>query len=153
MVERLLAAGADVHAQSDVALRRASTNGHLRVVQCLLGAGARPAAIDWATLEPPLLISILQMVPRSRFAELPGTVHVPWVRFNLRLRRRLQPLLARARARLDHPPRTTLGVAAPTREQLIEHLRTAGRRFAREYWSEGLPIFFPGKDFGPVPDF
>ena len=40
-VNRLLAAGADVHALDDLALRWASFNGHLAVVQALLAAGAR----------------------------------------------------------------------------------------------------------------
>lgn len=39
-VERLLAAGANVNANADYALRIASRNGHLRVVRLLLAAGA-----------------------------------------------------------------------------------------------------------------
>ena len=39
-VQRLLALGADVHADDDYALRQASAQGHLAVVEALLGAGA-----------------------------------------------------------------------------------------------------------------
>ena len=52
--------------------------------------------------------------------------------------RRLRESLQRARDRLARPPREPLGAGTPTREELIAHLRTAGRRFAREYWTEGL---------------
>ena len=40
VVECLLKAGADVHAREDEALRYASENGHVAVVECLLKAGA-----------------------------------------------------------------------------------------------------------------
>ena len=76
-----------------------------------------------------------------------------WLRFHLRVRSRLRPILQRARDRLDRPPQgEPLGAGTPTRERLIAHLRTAGRRFAREYWTDGLPLFFEGCDLGPVPD-
>ena len=67
---------------------------------------------------------------------------------------RLRQLIQRVCNRLDRPPREALGAGTPTREELIAHLRTAGRRFAREYWTEGLPLFFPGlrSELGPVPD-
>lgn len=40
VVERLLVAGANVHANTDSALRWASSNGYLPVVECLITAGA-----------------------------------------------------------------------------------------------------------------
>jgi len=52
-VEYLLAAGADVHARDDYALRGASDNGHTEVIKLLLAAGAdvhagNDLALDWA---------------------------------------------------------------------------------------------------------
>ena len=40
-------------------------------------------------------------------------------------------------------------VTPPTREEVLAYLRTGGRAFARDYWTQGLPIFFPDRDFGP----
>ena len=48
-VQRLLAAGANVHADDDIALMKASENGQEEVVQLLLAAGANVhARDDWA---------------------------------------------------------------------------------------------------------
>ena len=46
VVAALLAAGADVHAYSDAALRAAALAGHIEVVRALLGAGADVHAED-----------------------------------------------------------------------------------------------------------
>ena len=53
-VNVLLAAGANVHAQNDMALRVASKKGHVDVVQILLAAGAdvhaqNDTALLWAS--------------------------------------------------------------------------------------------------------
>jgi len=50
IVKELLAAGADVHAEDDAALRRAAHNGHLEIVKELLAAGADVHAEDDAAL-------------------------------------------------------------------------------------------------------
>ena len=84
-------------------------------------------------------------------ARLDVRVRRLWFYCNWLPHKRLASYAQRARARLDRPPREPLGAGLPTREHLIAHLKTAGRRFAREYWAEGLPLFFPDLDLGPVP--
>ena len=90
------------------------------------------------------------VVPRTAFHALPADVQPLWVRFHLRVRLRVRAPLQHARDRLDRPPQALLGAGTPTREQLIAQLATAGRAFARDYWTDGLPLTFPGVDFGPV---
>ena len=150
-VERLLAAGAGVHAISARALDTAISFGCSDVVERLLLAGADPSTFEWKELvtDWPALV---QCVRRAHFHSLPTNVQPLWIRFNLSVRLRLAQYLQRARNRLDRPPSSALGTLKPTRDELIAHLRTAGRRFAREYWTEGLPLFFPNADLGPVPD-
>ena len=143
IVERLLVAGANVHARNDRALRRAVSHGHFPVAAVLLRAGANVAHVPWAMLTWPeaggrTLIS----VPASSFLGLDDTTRARWLRLVHRPGGRLRRALERARARLDRPPTEPLGLQHPTRAELIEHLKTAGRRFAREYWLEGFPIFF-----------
>ena len=77
-----------------------------------------------------------------------------WLRLRIRARHRLRAALSRARARLERPPTDLLGTSTPTRAQLIAHLRTSGRVFARDYWEHGIPIFFPAlsTELGPTPD-
>ena len=75
-----------------------------------------------------------------------------WGCFHLRPRLRLSRRLQAARSRLDRPPTAALGKKHPTRDELIAHLKTAGRRFAREYWTEGLAIFFPDLAPDPLPE-
>ena len=92
-------------------------------------------------------------MPRASFAALPPPVQPLWLRYHVWIKHRLRGRLYTARDRLDRPPQgEPLGTGAPTRDQLIAHLRTAGRRFAREYWTEGVPIFWKGAELGPVPD-
>ena len=153
VVERLLEAGAGINAVNGQPLRRASANGHVGVVQCLLRHGADPARIRWDGLAAAAWPRVVQCVPKASFRGLPEPVQVCWLRHHLRPLLRLRSVLQRARDRLDRPPQgEPLGAGAPTRERLIAHLRTAGRRFAREYWADGLPLFFEGCDLGPVPD-
>ena len=182
VVERLLAAGADVHCVDDWALRKACEGNHVEIAERLLAAGANANVWDdtllvdaqrWCEYELMALLFryganvdrlrwqgdethwplIVQTIPRELLPRLPDMVKAVWIRFNVRVRARLQRALRRARDRLDRPPRSRLGDACPTRAELIAHLQTAGRRFAREYWVEGIPIFFPGMDadLGPLP--
>ena len=118
----------------------------------LLRAGGVVSAMRWNQFRGHCAGRILAGVHRDRFLELATEQRALWLRLVLRPRMRLARALQRARARLDRPPTVPLGVTTPTREALIAHLQTAGRRFAREYWLEGLPIFFPSLDLGPVPD-
>ena len=151
VVDALLAAGADVRVDSDDAVRCASARGHAAVVGRLLAAGADPHAVVWEACRS-AWPSLMQHVPDKLFARLPATLQPLWLRLHLRLQLRLRRLLQRARDRLDHPPTVPLGKVRPTRPELVDHLKTAGRRFAREYWTDGLPLFFPGLDLGAVPD-
>ena len=153
VVEALLAAGADVRVDNDQALRWAGARGHTPVVGRLLAAGADPRALHWEDDRyRPTWPTLVYRVPAHSFARLPPAVQPLWLRLHLRPKLRLRRSLQRARDRLDRPPTTPLGKAHPTRTELIEHLKTAGRRFAREYWTDGLPLFFPGLDLGSVPD-
>jgi hypothetical protein len=99
-------------------------------------------------------LRLLLAVPRDAFALLDETWRPAWLRLHTRACLRLRRSLVRARYRLDRPPLGALGVATPTRAELIAHLTTAGRRFAREYWTDGIPVFFPDfqAELGPVPD-
>ena len=99
---------------------------------------------------------LIRHVPLATYhGGLPPTGQELWLRHHVPewIRHRLSALLQHVRSRLDRPPPGTepLGAGTPTRERLIAHLATGGRRFAREYWTEGAPIFFPGAEFGPVP--
>ena len=153
VVDCLLAAGADVHQENDLALRFASETGDADLVELLLRHGADPARISWDDLPEAAWPRVLTAVPRAAFRTLPDNVQPVWLRVHLRLHARLRSLLQRARDRLDCPPQgEPLGAGKPTRERLIVHLQTAVRRFAREYWTEGIPLFFSGVDFGPLPD-
>jgi len=50
-----------------------------------------------------------------------------------------------------HRPPTAPLPQHPTRNDMIACLATAGKSFAHAYWTEGLPLFFPGLDLGPNP--
>ena len=154
VVDHLLAEGADVHAQTDKALQIASNYGYVDVVTRLLAAGADARKISWDDLASDTWPAVVRAMPHAALDTLPDDVQTVWVRVHLRrFAPRLRQLLQRTRDRLDRPPSSTLGAGMPTREQLIVHLRTAGRRFAREYWAEGLPLFLEkGAELGPVPD-
>ena len=127
----------------DAPIHLASISGNAQLVETLLRHGADARRIRWRGLEDTTWPRLVTAVPPTAFATLPEPVQPVWVRCHLRLHARLRPALQRARDRLDRPPRSELGVAVPTREQLIAHLSTAGRRFAREYWIDGIPLFFP----------
>ena len=178
VVKCLVAAGADVTLCDGVALNLASSNGHhlvveqllscthshesvpsslyfaasngyLLVVEQLLAAGADPWHLPLEFRPTASLMPFLRAAYVSRCNDETKRL---WFAFNVRPRVRLFKILANIRYRLDHPPTQPLNLTSPTREQLIIHLRTAGRRFAREYWVEGVPLFFPYLAHGPVPD-
>ena len=132
-----------------LALAATSERG-AELAQCLLRAGARPAKVKWEVYDIPQQRCILQCVRPQSVHELPTLVQTVWRR-NQRYHERLLEMLQAVRARLDRPPVSQGTQICATREDLVKQLRTAGRRFAREYWTEGIPIFFPGRDFGPVP--
>ena len=177
----LVAAGADPHADNDAALLAACKENHVATVEWLLGLGARvtklmigtagmrgheqvfallmrsgadPRIVPWGRLEwPGECGRLMAGVPPASVHMLDDVDQARWLRLVLRPRLRLERVLSRVRARLDQPPTSPLGLTGQlTREALIAHLQTAGRRFARDYWNEGLPIFFPGLDLGPVPE-
>ena len=152
LVDLLLKAGATVRAKNE-ALVDACRNRRIAIIERLLDAGASVTRIDWASLS---LGEHAWMALRVRAADagaMPRWIRLLRCLHIVRVRRPLRHALRRARDRLDRPPRVPLGGAGrPTREQLIAHLQTAGRRFAREYWEEGLPLFFNGAELGPVPD-
>ena len=151
IVERLLAAGADVHANDDAALREA--HGHWPVVESLLAAGAAPSAVPWGDVPATVLRRLVIRISAEQFLQLPPQAQEAWLRYHVWIKYQLRRRLYRARDRLDRPQQgEPLGAGMPTRERLIAHLRTAGRRFAREYWTEGIPIFWKGAELGPVPD-
>ena len=149
---QLLAAGVDVHTDREVAIRMASSHGHVDATAALLAAGADVSRIEWARLDRLAQLRVLVALPRAQFLALSRHRRSLWLRILLPPIMRLRRALHRIRYRLDRPPTVPLGEGPPTREQLIAHLATAGRRFAREYWAEGLPLFFPGLALGPVPD-
>ena len=103
------------------------------------------------TLELDVAAAGMAICPLEMTAVVAPTMRPAPLLLRLR-RRRLLDALFRARARLDRPPLQALGTSKPSREELIAHLKSAGRRFAREYWADGLPLFFPGIDLGPVPE-
>ena len=142
LVKLLLKAGANVHAQNDRAIETACACRRPDLVELLLQAGASVGRVDWIALNEARRV---RTVLRVRVADV-GALPL-WIRFVrtmhvARVRLCLRHALHHARVRLDRPPTGAIGVASPTRAQLIAHLRTGGRRFAREYWIEGLPIFF-----------
>ena len=118
----------------------------------LVRSGVDVVDSGWDSLEPPDRLPLLFALGPSRFRALRPVHKMEWLRYVLRPRRRLLNALFRVRARLDRPPSQPLGTSTPSRDELIAHLKTAGRRFAREYWAEGLPIFLKGAELGPVPD-
>ena len=115
-----------------------------------MAAGAYPKNIHWNLYKKHWPALVLR-VSRQGFLSLPRKVQPHWVRLHVKAKLRLERALQRAKDRLDRPPTQPLGTLTPTRAELIAHLRTAGRRFAREYWTDGLPLFFPSLDLGPVP--
>ena len=157
VLDRLIAAAANSGPTGRLDVRNAmvaaSHNGQVDVVARYLAAGVPPTDVPWSQADHrPHWRALLLCVGRAHVAHLPDDVRSVWYRLHLCIRLPLRAALFRARARLERPPTADLGVERPTRAELIAHLRTAGRVFAREYWTEGLPLFFPGQDFGPLPD-
>ena len=151
VVQLLLAHGADVHSQNDSIASTYNDDGYGHVAELLLAHGANVACYSWrVTAEAER--RLVQYVPRAAFHTLPDRVWPVWMRYHVRQRGRLRRALQRARDRLDRPPTSMLGTDDPSRQELIVHLLTAGRRFAREYWSEGAPLFFRERDFGSLPE-
>ena len=148
----LLGAGASVAAKGHYAIWMASMHGHAEATARLLGAGGKVGRIDWSKFDRLDQLRILAALPRDQFFALSPARRSLWLRTLLPAILRLQRAYHRARYRLDRPPTEPLGDGRPTRETLIKHLQTGGRRFARDYWAEGIPLFFPDSDFGPVPD-
>ena len=125
-------------------------NVQIGVLKYLLEHGTDAAHVDWSGIGPQNTAKLLPYVDRESLPRLP-----PNIRQKIEdLDNQLRLTAHRARYRLDKPPTAELGTSHPTHEQLIENLRTGGKRFAREYWEEGIPLFFPGQEskLGPVPD-
>ena len=153
LVNLLLQAGANVHANNDEAVVDACQYRRVAIIERLLDAGTNVARIDWARLSMKERAGMALRVRPADAGALPRWMRLVRSLHLVRVRRPLRRALTGARNRLDRPPSSTLGTESPTREQLIAHLRTAGRRFAREYWAEGLPLFLKkGAELGPVPD-
>ena len=160
LVELLVGAGANVNAQNEnrrTVLSTAFTSTvNVALIIHLVRAGADLEDIPqaaWRLYRRADWVRILFAVVPRRRNELATPQLWVWVRVVAPVRRSLLHALRRARARLDHPPTSTLGTGVPTRARLIAHLQTGGRRFAREYWTEeGLPLFFSDVDLGPLPD-
>ena len=90
---------------------------------------------------------------QKNLQRLPSNIRMRYLRVEVRLVRPFRAWLFRVRNRLDAPPKIQLVPGAPvTREGLITVLRTAGPRFAREYWTEGVGIVVPGAGLGQIPD-
>ena len=152
--DRLLrfAGGPDLNAYGNLTVRCAFHKESWDVLQRLLTEGASPEGLAWRDVPGKQRARLLLCVRRRHVPYLPEERQEQWVRLHLLPRLRLRRVLQRARDRLDRPPSTPLGTETPTRDAMIAHLRTAGRRFAREYWTDGLPIFCARFDLGPVPE-
>ena len=135
---------------------RAFVHGRNDIVEALLRFGANPQDLPWNAMPwPEIGGRYLMAVQPANFHLLDRKRRVLWVRVVLLPRLRLRRALRRARVSLDRPPSgAPLGTDTPTRDALIAHLQTAGRRFAREYWLEGIPVFFPKlvAALGPLPE-
>ena len=95
----------------------------------------------WFPTMPPSRRSLL-WIRRNDFHALPPHVQSLWLRGHFRLH--LRPPSA--------PAWTARSTGTPTQEQLIAHLQTSGRRFARAYWTHGLPrCSSPKEDLGGRP--
>lgn len=167
IIRRLIEAGVDVNAHGGSAIENV---GHqqLDILQELLVAGACPRLnrLDHCRTWPIpdssddlyywklWTFRVVMCVHRRHFYWLSFVSQALWLRYRVFYRLRLCRYLQRARNRLDRPPTAALGTCKPTRDELVANLRTAGKRFAREYWAEGLPLFFPGRveELGPVPE-
>ena len=128
-----------------------SRRGRIEVVAILIRSGVGVEGLNWNVLHPHEQLYLLFAVRPSQIRELDSRRQVQLLRYVVRPRLHLLDALFRVRARLDQPPSQPLGSSKPSREELIAHLKTAGRRFARDYWAEGLPIFLKGAELGPVP--
>ena len=142
-----------MHVRDDLALRLAWFGNHRPVMERLLVAGASVQRVRFSDLGSLPTLRLIQCVVPRRFPSLAESIQALWMRVHLRVRVRLARVLQRARDRLDRPPTARLGAEPPNRDRLIAHLRTAGRRFARDYWTDGMSLFFPSLQpvLGPLP--
>ena len=165
----------------DAPIRLASEGGHAAIVVLLLRRGADARKISWDDLALDTWPGVVAAVPRSLLKSLPDDVQPVWVCAPPSVRTapasahsaRLQsagPAAARGArggdpdaggadcAPADRGPPLRARVldrrSAPVLPRIKIRAGAAGRRFAREYWTEGLPLFFPGlrSELGPVPD-
>lgn len=109
------------------------------ILQYLLEHGVYAHDLSWSDLDERTVAKLLLSIDRRFIHLLPDDIEERVLRQDEGLAAAVQ----RARRRLDRPPTEELGTSDPTREQLIENLRTAGKRFAREYLVEGVQVFFP----------
>ena len=125
------------------------------ILKYLMWAGApMDGIVNWDQYSDDGRLGLVVCARPRSYALLPDDMQPLWIQHRPRLTWRLRRLLQRARDRLDRPPTTLLGTQRPTRDQLIAHLASAGRRFAREYWMEGAAFLLPdvADQLGPVPD-
>ena len=125
-------------------------NVQTNVLKFMLEHGVDAAHVDWDGIGAQNTAKLLPFVDRESLPRLPTNIRKKIEDLENALRASAQ----RAKYRLDKPPTTELGTSQPTREELVENLSSGGKRFAREYWEEGVPVFFPGQEskLGPVPD-
>lgn len=155
IVSAFLAAGADVHLGNNAALKAAVRYGQAEVARRLISAGAPVAEKGDAgrgLLETAYegynvaMVAVLLVGGAAPiWAKNISYVERQWL-LECTARRMctrgiLKTLRRKARDRLQAPPRVLCGKERPTRDELIAELRTAGRVFAREYWTEGAELF------------
>ena len=111
------------------------------ILQYLLEHGVYAHNLSWSDLDERTVAKLLLSIDRRYIDLLPDNIKERVLRQDEGLAAAVQ----RARRRLDRPPTEELGTTQPTREQLLQNLRSGGKRFAREYLDEGVPLFFPEK--------
>ena len=150
-VQALLAADANVHALDDWALRWASRNGHLVVVQTLLRAGASPAALPACLNYLRAVRTRWLLVQREQCASLPTPYFKKCVKVRALWRRRLVAWRQRAVAAAWRPPCSPMPSdnARGDPDAMVAWLRTGGRSFARQSWIDLKELF--GVELGPNP--
>ena len=151
-VRLLLQAGADVHANDYKELITASTNGYVKIVRLLLTAGARFNAPAVKAALGHAYGKVVDLLLRHlRRPDVPDVFLSRWYPLQLSAVKRLIKFHRECVSPRTHRPPTSTLPLPPTRAGLVEHLATAGKSFAHDYWDEGLPLFFPGVDLGSNP--